>query len=153
MASLQGKTAVITGAARGLGAAFAERLAADGAAIAAVDILDCAETVQKIERAGGRAIGISADISSQAAVAELADQVRRELGPAQILVNNAGLHPNPQPFENLSFDYWRRVMSVNLDAMFLLIQAFLPDMRASGWGARAAWTSIIARFRMSAAEP
>ncbi len=134
MAVLGGKVAVVSGAARGMGAVFAQRLAADGAAVAAVDILDCSDTVRLVEQAGGRAIGISADISDPEKVAALAAQVQRELGSVQILVNNAGLHPKPTPFENITFEYWRRVMSVNLDAMFLMIQAFLPQMKSCGWG-------------------
>ena len=134
MANLAGKTAVVTGAARGLGAAFAARLAADGATVAVVDILDSAGTVRTITAAGGNAVGFKTDISSPEDVERLADQVSRELGPVDILVNNAGLHPVPTPLEGITFAYWRRTMAVNLDGMFLMIQAFLPQMRARGWG-------------------
>ncbi len=134
MGRLQGKVAVITGAARGLGAAFALRLAADGAAVAATDILDCGETVDLVQAAGGNAIGVRADVSSPEAVAALAREVAAKLGGADILVNNAGLHPTPAAFEDLTFDYWRKTMAVNLDAMFLTIQAFLPHMKRKSWG-------------------
>lgn len=128
------KIAVVTGAARGMGRAFARKLAERGADVVAVDILDSGETVAEIKAAGGRGLGVAADISSPEAVAALADRVRREFGPAHMLINNAGIHPVPTPFEQLTFDYWRKVMSVNLDSMFLTIQAFLPHMRERGWG-------------------
>ena len=83
---------------------------------------------------GRRGLGIQADISSPEAVAEIAATVLREFGPAHILVNNAGLHPHPMPFEELTFAYWRKTFSVNLDAMFLMIQAFLPQLKTNQWG-------------------
>lgn len=134
MGDLTGKTAVITGAARGIGEAFAVRLAQDGAAVAAVDILDPSETVEKVTAMGGKAISVKADISLPEEVERIYATVKKELGAVQILVNNAGLHPEPQPFENLTFEYWRKVMSVNIDSMFLLTKAFIPDMKAANWG-------------------
>jgi len=129
-----GKVAVVTGAARGIGSAIALRLARDGCAIVAVDILDSADTVASIEEIGGNALGVAADIASPEAVADVAARSQARFGPAHILVNNAGLHPVPTSFEDLSFDYWRRTMSVNLDAMFLMMKAFLPQLKTHGWG-------------------
>ena len=134
MALLNGKVAVVTGAARGIGAELARALAAEGAAVVATDILDCGDTVQSVVAAGGRAIGVTGDISSAADVAELAKRSAAHFGPAHILVNNAGLHPTPMPFEQLTLEYWRRTMAVNLDAMFLTIQTFLPQLKENGWG-------------------
>ncbi len=134
MKFLQGKVAVVTGAARGIGAELARALAAEGAAVVATDILDCTDTVANIESQGGRALGVVGDISSPEAVAEIAERSNQAFGPAHILVNNAGLHPNPMPFEDLTFEYWKRTVAVNLDAMFLTIQAFLPQLKANGWG-------------------
>ena len=134
MADLTGKLAVVTGAARGMGACFAERLAQDGADVVCVDILSSDATVERIKATGRRGLGIQADISSPEAVAEIAATVLREFGPAHILVNNAGLHPHPMPFEELTFAYWRKTFSVNLDAMFLMIQAFLPQLKTNQWG-------------------
>ena len=133
MAYLAGKVAVVTGAARGMGARFATRLAEEGATIVATDILDCDATVAAIQAQGGTAIAVKGDISSPDAVDRLAEKAAA-IGGAQILINNAGLHPQPMPFEDLSFEYWRKTMSVNLDAMFLTIKAFLPAMRTAGWG-------------------
>ncbi len=133
MAQLDGKIAVVSGAARGIGRAFAARLAQLGAHVALVDILDCSDAAADVTRAGRRALPIKTDITSPENVRDMA-RVKQDLGDAHILVNNAGLHPHPTPFEELTFDYWRKTMSVNLDAMFLLIQAFLPQMKARGWG-------------------
>lgn len=131
---LEGKVAVVTGAARGMGRAFAKALAEEGVDVAAVDILDCSETLKDIEAAGRRGLAISRDISLPETAPEVAQMVREKLGVAEILVNNAGLHPRPTPLEDLTFEYWRKVMSVNLDSMFLFIQAFLPQLREAGWG-------------------
>jgi NAD(P)-dependent dehydrogenase (short-subunit alcohol dehydrogenase family) len=134
MSSLEGKIAVVTGAARGMGRAFAHRLAEAGANVVAVDLLDSAATVADVEASGRRGLGIVADITSPDAVRQLAETVVSSFGAAHILVNNAGLHPHPMPFEEITFEYWRKTMSVNLDSMFLLIQAFLPQLKERGWG-------------------
>jgi NAD(P)-dependent dehydrogenase (short-subunit alcohol dehydrogenase family) len=134
MTDLSGKVAVVTGAARGIGAELARALARAGAAVVATDILDCSDTIAAIAAEGGRAIAVAGDISAPETAAELAAATERDLGPAHILVNNAGLHPTPMPFEDLTLAYWRRTMAVNLDAMFLTIQAFLPQMKHNGWG-------------------
>lgn len=134
MTLLKDKVAVVTGAARGIGAELARALGAEGASVVATDILDCEQTVQDIISSGGRAIGVTGDISSPTDVAGLAKRSMDHFGPAHILVNNAGLHPTPMPFEQLTLEYWRRTMAVNLDAMFLTIQAFLPQLKDNGWG-------------------
>jgi len=134
MKSLEGKVAVVTGAARGIGAEMVRALAAEGAAVVAADILPCDETAASVTAAGGRAIGVVGDISADDHVAALAQACREAFGPAHILVNNAGLHPDPMPFEQLSFAYWRKTMAVNLDAMFLTMQAFLPQLKENDWG-------------------
>ncbi|HUI61313.1 MAG TPA: SDR family oxidoreductase [Steroidobacteraceae bacterium] len=134
MSSLEGKVAVVTGAARGMGREFAVRLASQGASIALVDILDTAETLQEVRRHGRDGISLEADITQPQVVRAAAQKVASGLGGAHILINNAGLHPHPTPFEELTFEYWRKTLSINLDSMFLLIQAFLPQMKARGWG-------------------
>jgi NAD(P)-dependent dehydrogenase (short-subunit alcohol dehydrogenase family) len=134
MWTLEGKVAVVTGAARGMGRVFAQRLALHGADVATVDLLSCAETLADIKATGQRTLEVTADITSPEGVKTIAAKVLGNLGAAHILINNAGLHPHPTPFEDISFEYWRKTMAVNLDAMFLLIQAFLPQMKSRGWG-------------------
>ena len=133
MNELAGKTALITGAARGMGQAFALHLARMGAAIVAVDMLDCGETVRAVTAAGSRGLAIETDITLPDAAASIAERAA-SLGTVQILINNAGIHPVPTAFEAIDFAFWRRTMAVNLDAPFLLTRALLPAMKASGWG-------------------
>ena len=134
MRDMNDKVAVVTGAARGIGAEFVRALADAGASVVAADILPCDEVVEDVTRSGGRAVAARCDVSSEQEVASLASLCQARFGSADILVNNAGLHPDPQPFEDLSLDYWRRTMAVNLDSMFITIQAFLAGMKAKGWG-------------------
>jgi NAD(P)-dependent dehydrogenase (short-subunit alcohol dehydrogenase family) len=127
------KLALITGAAGGLGQAFAQRLAQDGADIVLVDIKPCDETANLVQAAGREAFAVTCDITSEEAVAALAAQVERRFGRCDILINNAGIYPI-QPFEQLTFADWRRVMALNLDAVFLMTKAFAPGMKRRGWG-------------------
>ncbi|MFJ8027756.1 SDR family NAD(P)-dependent oxidoreductase [Streptomyces sp. NPDC096311] len=130
---LAGRTAVVTGAAGGIGQAFARRLADEGAAVAILDLADAADVVHGIEEAGGKAIALTCDLTDPTAVGAARDEVTERLGTAQILVNNAGVYPH-QAFDSLTFEDWRRVFSLNTDALFHTCQAFLPGMRAGGWG-------------------
>jgi len=133
MSRLSGHTAAVTGAAQGIGRAFAERLAAEGAAIAVLDRADAGETVSAIEAAGGTAIGIRVDLTDPAAVDAAARAARERLGVVDILVNNAGIYPN-QPLDGMSIEDWRRLFAINVDSMFLTSQAFAPGMKERGWG-------------------
>lgn len=128
----QGRTAVITGAAQGIGRAYAQQLAADGAQLILADVGDATATRDLVQAAGGTASVVGCDVSDEASVAALAEAVAAA-GGADILVHNAGIYPLG-PYDKISFAEWRRVMAVNLDSMFLLSQAFLPHMRAQGWG-------------------
>lgn len=132
-ASLDGKIALVTGAAGGLGQAFAERLAQDGAHAVLVDIKPCAETAALVEAAGREAMSVICDITSEESVAYLAAEVEIRFGRCDILVNNAGIYPI-QPFEQVTFADWRRVMALNLDAVFLVTKAFAPGMKRRGFG-------------------
>jgi NAD(P)-dependent dehydrogenase (short-subunit alcohol dehydrogenase family) len=125
----QNRLAVVTGAGRGIGRAYAERLAADGARIVVADLEPPEETVAAIGAAATPAV---ADVSDPADVEALAEQVAA-LGGADILVHNAGIYPMG-PVQGIDFEEWRRVFAVNLDSLFLLSQAFLPHMREQGWG-------------------
>lgn len=133
--TLDGKVALITGAANGIGRAVAERLAADGARIAVVDLAAGDEVVAAIEKAGGVARAYRADVSDEEAVAATVSAVEADLGPVQILVNNAGLHPDPPTrIQDMSTALWRKTFAVDLDSMFYFTRAVLPEMTAAGWG-------------------
>ena len=127
------KVAVITGAANGIGQAFAQRLAEDGVHIAIADVEPPGETVKLVEQAGREALGCICDVTSPDAVAALAAQVERRFGRCDIVINCAGIFPQ-QAFEQMSFADWRRVLSINLDGLFLVTSAFVPGMKQRGWG-------------------
>ncbi|MCJ2179293.1 SDR family NAD(P)-dependent oxidoreductase [Novosphingobium album (ex Hu et al. 2023)] len=129
------KVAIVTGAAAGIGAACSRRLAKEGVAVAVLD-LDaerCADTVKVIKDAGGTAIAVGADVSNRASVKAALEQVREQLGPVSILVNNAGV-TDFTPFEELTDERWDFIYAVNVRGIFILTQECLPDMKAAGWG-------------------
>jgi NAD(P)-dependent dehydrogenase (short-subunit alcohol dehydrogenase family) len=127
------KIAVITGAANGIGQAFAKRLAEDGVHVAVVDTADGAATVNMVEAAGRKAIAMTCDVSSPEAVAALARQVKKQFGRADIVVNCAGVFPQ-KAFTDMTFADWRKVISTNLDSTFLVSSAFVPGMIERKWG-------------------
>jgi len=129
----KGRVAVVTGAAGGLGAAYASRLAADGFAVAIVDVKAADSVVAAIAESGGTARAFLCDITDAAAVKALAAHVEADLGPCAVLVNNAGIYEF-SPHETLDMVQWRRMMSLNLDAMMLVTSAFIPAMKRQGWG-------------------
>lgn len=129
----EGRVAVVTGAARGIGRALAVGLASRGARVAAVDLLDVGETAAAARAAGGACEAIRADVASEEGVAAMADRVRAALGPCDILVNNAALL-GTAPFLEVDYATWRRTITTNLDSHFLTAKAFLPGMVERGWG-------------------
>lgn len=128
----QGRTAVVTGAAMGIGRAYACSIAAEGAAVVLADLTDAGETQALIEGQGGKATVVHCDVSDPDSIAQLASTAA-EAGGADMLVHNAGIYPM-RHFEEITFEEWRKVMSVNLDSIFLLTQALLPHMREQRWG-------------------
>ena len=132
LVDLQGRVALVTGASRGIGRAIALALAESGAAVA-VNFQSRAEdaeaVVAQIRSAGGRAIAIRADVSVSAEVADMAARVASELGPIDVLVNNAGVAVTGVREED--FD---REIAVNLKSAFLCTEAVLPTMSARRWG-------------------
>jgi len=131
--NLDGKVAMVTGASSGLGLRFAQCLAENGAAVALVARrADRLKTLAaQIEKAGGKAIPIEADVRDRAAMAQAFDAAEALLGPVTILVNNAGVAHSGRAVE-MPEDEWRRVLSVNLDAVFFCAQEAARRMLAAG---------------------
>lgn len=127
------RTAVITGAAQGLGRTMAIRLAADGFHVVAVDLHDAGETVAAIRGDGGRADAIVCDVADEAGVAHLRDEVVQRFGGADVLVNNAMVNVIGA-IDELQVADWNRVLGIGLTALFLTCRAFAPGMRDRGWG-------------------
>ncbi|MEJ8810952.1 SDR family NAD(P)-dependent oxidoreductase [Variovorax ureilyticus] len=131
--ALQGRHAVVTGAARGIGAEIARTLAAEGARVSLIGRDRAAlEKVQKALAGNGHAVA-AADVSDEASVRAAFDALRAASGPISILVNNAG-QAESAPFLKTSVDLWQRMLAVNLTGSFLCAQAALPDMLEAGWG-------------------
>lgn len=128
-----GKVAVVTGGARGIGRVYAQRLAAEGASVAVLDVTDSSSVVDEIQQAGGNAIAVRVDLTDGAGVQAAADEVRSSFGVTHILINNAGIYPN-QMFEDQTIDDWHHMFEVNVDSMFHTVKAFLPGMKETGWG-------------------
>ena len=133
---LDGQVALVTGAGRGFGRFFAEGLAKAGAAVAVVARSngEIAETVRQIERAGGRALAVAADVTDRRAIEKLAADVERQLGPLDLLVNNAGVDDAVGPLWAVDPDQWWREMDINLRGPFLCAHAVLPGMLERGRG-------------------
>jgi 3-oxoacyl-[acyl-carrier protein] reductase len=136
MASLNNRVALVTGGSRGIGRAIAVSLAEAGASIAvnyrdkAAEARNVAETIRS---AGGRAMAIGADVSQAAEVAAMMAAIERDLGPVDVLINNAGIGL-VRTVDDLTEDDFDRTIAVNLKSVFLCTQAVVPGMRARKWG-------------------
>ncbi len=128
-----GRVAVVTGGANGIGWAHALRLAREGATVAVLDLADGADVVAQMEAEGGKGLTVKVDLTDPDAVGAARDEVDATAGRPHILVNNVGVYPN-QPFETLTVDDWRSIFAVNVDTMFHATRAFLPGMKEHGWG-------------------
>ncbi|HEY8453822.1 MAG: 3-oxoacyl-ACP reductase FabG [Micromonosporaceae bacterium] len=129
------RVAIVTGAARGIGAATARRLAADGLAVAVVDLNEAgaAATAQEIVDNGGKAVGIGADVTDRAQVEAAVQRAASELGPPTVLVNNAGVIRDNLLFK-MTDDDWDTVMAVHLRGAFLCSRAAQAYMVEAKWG-------------------
>jgi NAD(P)-dependent dehydrogenase (short-subunit alcohol dehydrogenase family) len=133
--SLDGRTAIVTGGASGIGKAIVERLARDGADVAIwdLDAAGAARAAQEVRRIGRRAIGVAVDVSSGARVSQAAAEVREALGAASILVNGAGIG-ELVPLVSMTDQQWDRMIAIHLTGTFLCTRAVLPGMIEIGWG-------------------
>src|SRR4051795_11712239 len=129
------RVAIVTGAARGIGAATALRLARDGFAVAVLDLDEAAAkgTVEGIESAGGRALAVGADVSDAGQVTAAVERVAAELGGPTVLVNNAGVTRDNMLFKMTESD-WDTVMNVHLRGAFLMTRAVQKHMIDARWG-------------------
>ncbi|WP_280272508.1 SDR family NAD(P)-dependent oxidoreductase [Nocardia wallacei] len=146
-AALTGRTALVTGASRGIGRGIAVALAGAGAAVAVnyrsrAD--EAAATVAEIERAGGRAVPVRADVAIRAEVEALTERVGSALGPIDVLVNNAGI-ATIRGLDDLTEEDFDATLATNLKSAFLCIQAVIPGMRRRGWGRIVNISSVAAR--------
>jgi 3-oxoacyl-[acyl-carrier protein] reductase len=139
------KLAIVTGAARGIGAAVALRLAQDGHDIAVIDLErdTCAATVAAVTAAGARSAAFAVDVADEDAVRQGVAAVVEQLGPPAVLVNNAGILRD-STFARMALADWDAVISVNLRSVFLMSREVLPHMRAQGFGRIVNLSSIAA---------
>jgi NAD(P)-dependent dehydrogenase (short-subunit alcohol dehydrogenase family) len=133
MGQFEGKVAIVTGAAQGIGRAIADGLAAEGATVVVADLRGAEAAAAEYDDG----IGLTVDVSDEDDVQRLVDETVERCGRLDVLVNNAGLYASlaMRPFDEIPLAEWRRVMDVNVASMFLTCRASLPAMRASGGGA------------------
>jgi NAD(P)-dependent dehydrogenase (short-subunit alcohol dehydrogenase family) len=143
--SLEGKVAVITGAARGIGRSIACALAGAGARVALSDrtAQECTEALAQARAAGGECEAYGCDVRDEAQVQALAGEVMQRFGAVHILVNNAGTAVRKKLHE-FSMDEWRLVMETNLTGPWLMSRYFIPHMKGRGFGRIINITSIMA---------
>src|SRR5512136_2460465 len=147
---LKGKTAIVTGSARGIGEGIALVLAREGANVVVNSrkAKDCEGVVQKIVSSGGKAIPVAADVSKKTDVTAMVDETVKQFGAVDILVNNAGIEGTPCLTQDLSEEQWDRVLGVNLKGVFLSCQAVIPQMMKQKKG-RIINISSVAGIRMT----
>lgn len=138
MGKLDGKVAIVTGAAQGIGASYAKALAEEGAKVAIVDILDGAGAAERIssEVSGAEIAAFDCDISDEAATLKLVDDVVSKFGGLHILINNAAMFGTlqPQPFDEIDIELWDKVQSVNVRGMLLMCRAAVKVFRPQKYG-------------------
>jgi NAD(P)-dependent dehydrogenase (short-subunit alcohol dehydrogenase family) len=130
--TLEGKVAIVTGGAQGIGRALAEGLAREGARVVIADVQRAEEAASDF--ADG--VGLTVDVSSERDTTRMAEKTLERCGRIDVLVNNAGLYASlpMRPFTEIPVDEWRRVMDVNVLSMFLTCRAVVPAMRDAGGG-------------------
>lgn len=135
-ARLKGKAAIVTGAAQGIGAAYAKALAGEGAKVCITDVGDCSGVRDGILAQGGEAIAVKADVTDAASVRALVDETVRAFGGLDILINNAAVFGKLaiRPFTEIASAEWDQVAAVNVRGVFECCKAAVPEMRKRGGG-------------------
>jgi NAD(P)-dependent dehydrogenase (short-subunit alcohol dehydrogenase family) len=133
---LDGKVAIITGAARGIGREYSIRFGQEGAKVVAADVLDCSETVAAVQKTGAKALGVNVNVTDRQSIQAMVDRTIKEFGRVDILVNNAAIYGGLKmtPFERIDDAEWDRVMTVNVKGIWLACCAVVPVMRKQGGG-------------------
>jgi NAD(P)-dependent dehydrogenase (short-subunit alcohol dehydrogenase family) len=129
----EGKVFVVTGAARGIGQSLALRLAIEGAKVVGIDLLELTDTVSKIDAIDGSFLGIVADVTSEADLAEAHKKASENLGPVDGIVNVAGIL-SPMPWNDMDYQFWKKIQTVNVDSVYLTCREFVPDLQAKKAG-------------------
>jgi NAD(P)-dependent dehydrogenase (short-subunit alcohol dehydrogenase family) len=136
MGKLDGRVAIVTGAAQGIGAAYAKRFAEEGAKVCVSDILDCTNVVNTITQFGGEGIGVECDVSDENQVEAMVANTVERWGKIDIMVPNAAIFATLKrgSFLDIDVDDWDRLMAVNVRGVYLCLKAVVPVMKKAGYG-------------------
>ncbi|HJP11083.1 MAG TPA: SDR family NAD(P)-dependent oxidoreductase [Arenicellales bacterium] len=147
---LNDKTVVVTGGARGLGRAYCEALAAEGANVVAADIRDTQETVDSVTSAGGSAIGVDLDVAQMDSCEAMAQAAVESFGGIDSLINNAALYGDISGgrFDQIPDEQWNKVMNVNIKGIWQCCKACVPHIRTAGGGTIVNISSLAATYGM-----
>lgn len=136
MGRMSGKVVVVTGAAQGIGLAYAQAIAKEGGRVVVTDVADTTAAVETIKAEGGEAIGVTADVTSDDSLNAMVEAAEAAFGPIEVLVNNASVFASLtlKPFTQIPYDEWDMVMRVNVRGPMQATKAVLPSMQKVGRG-------------------
>jgi len=141
MKRLEGQVAIVTGGTRGIGKGICEVFCREGATVALWDVLDGTETVNEIKQNGGKIFFQKVDVTDQNSVNNAIDEIIKEHGKIEILINNAGIIRD-RSFLKMSEEEWDSVMNVNLKSLYVVTRAVIPHMKENGYGRIVSASSI-----------
>jgi len=141
MKRLEGQVAIVTGGTRGIGKGICEVFCREGATVALWDVLDGTETVNEIKQNGGKIFFQKVDVTDQNSVNNAIDEIIKQHGKIEILINNAGIIRD-RSFLKMSEDEWDSVMNVNLKSLYVVTRAVIPHMKENGYGRIVSASSI-----------
>ena len=141
MKRLEGQVAIVTGGTRGIGKGICEVFCREGATVALWDVLDGTETVNEIKQKGGKIFFQKVDVTDQSSVDNAIDEIIKQHGKIEILINNAGIIRD-RSFLKMSEEEWDSVMNVNLKSLYVVTRAVIPHMKENGYGRIVSASSI-----------